>query len=133
MPVVRVSWCGLAVGWMFYAWGEHSTGGGGEQGEMASRERRGEEEMGRQDTGGGRAAGAGERAGQRGQAGTEGERHGDRKGSLYPKRSIVAAEPKVATMKSALDPVRRRDCHFTDTPCLSRLKDLLKVQGGAIK
>ena len=28
---------------------------------------------------------------------------------------------------------RRRDCHFTDTPCISLLKHLLKVQGGAIK
>ena len=28
---------------------------------------------------------------------------------------------------------RRRDCHFDDTPCLSLLKHLIKVQGGAIK
>ena len=27
----------------------------------------------------------------------------------------------------------RRDCHFTDTPCLSLLKHLEKIQGGAIK
>ena len=27
----------------------------------------------------------------------------------------------------------RRDCHFDDTPCLSLLKHLLEVQGGAIK
>ena len=26
-----------------------------------------------------------------------------------------------------------RDCHFTDTPCLSLLKHLLKVKGGDIK
>ena len=26
---------------------------------------------------------------------------------------------------------RRRDCHFTDTPVLSLLKHLLKVEGGA--
>ena len=28
---------------------------------------------------------------------------------------------------------RRRDCHFDDTPCLSLLRHLLKVQAGAIK
>ena len=28
---------------------------------------------------------------------------------------------------------RWRDCHFDDTPCLSLLKHLLTVQGGAIK
>ena len=28
---------------------------------------------------------------------------------------------------------RRRDCHFDYTPCLSLLKHLIKVQGGAIK
>ena len=26
-----------------------------------------------------------------------------------------------------------RDCHFDDTPCLSILKHLIKVQGGVIK
>ena len=26
---------------------------------------------------------------------------------------------------------RRRDCHFTDTPCVSLLKHLLRVEGGA--
>ena len=30
-------------------------------------------------------------------------------------------------------PSRRRDCHFTDTLCLSLLKRLVQVQGGAIK
>ena len=30
-------------------------------------------------------------------------------------------------------PSRRRDCHFDDAPCLSLLKHLMKVQGGAIK
>ena len=28
---------------------------------------------------------------------------------------------------------RRRDCHFDDTPCVSLLKHLIKVQGGAIR
>ena len=30
-------------------------------------------------------------------------------------------------------PSRRRDYHFDDTPCLSLLVHLLKVQGGAVK
>ena len=28
---------------------------------------------------------------------------------------------------------RRRDCHFTGTPCLSLLKRLIKLRGGAIQ
>ena len=28
---------------------------------------------------------------------------------------------------------RRRDCHFDDTPCLSILKNIIKVRGGAIE
>ena len=41
--------------------------------------------------------------------------------------------PPSASQLLRAPPSRRRDCHFTDTPCLSLLKNLLKVQGGAIK
>ena len=53
----------------------------------------------------------------------EGER-----GSRYEARGDDAAGSEKSGKSS-----RRRDCHFDDTPCLSLLKHLLKVQGGAIK
>ena len=42
----------------------------------------------------------------------------------------TAAAPNAAHPPE-LPPSRRRDCHFTGTPCLSTLKQLLKVEGGA--
>ena len=38
-----------------------------------------------------------------------------------------------AVVSTGQESSRRRDCHFDDAPCLSLLKHLMKVQGGAIK
>ena len=42
-----------------------------------------------------------------------------------------AALPICCPPPSHFDSSRRRDCHFDDTPFLSLLKHLLKVEGGA--
>ena len=44
-----------------------------------------------------------------------------------------AHEPLVRAGQTTGAISRRRDCHFSGTPCLSLLIQLLKVQGGAIK
>ena len=35
----------------------------------------------------------------------------------------------ILSSSASMKPSRRRDCHFTDTPCLSLLKHILQVQG----
>ena len=56
-------------------------------------------------------------------------------------QAVVVVVPSLVECRCAAErrddhllvPSRRRDCQFTDTPCISILKHLLQVQGGAIK
>ena len=74
---------------------------------------------------------------QRGAAGRSGV--GEEAGPAHPLwekvRPMSVSSPAAAVPKNLVrhSPSRRRDCHCTDTPCLSLLKQLIKVQGGAIK
>ena len=47
--------------------------------------------------------------------------------------SSEADLPPAAGAGAAVLSSRRRDCHYHDTPCLSLLKHLIKLQGGVIK
>ena len=48
-------------------------------------------------------------------------------------REGARAAPAASLAHHPADSRRREFCHFDDTPCLSLLKHLMKVQGGAIK
>ena len=45
----------------------------------------------------------------------------------------VISAGAISDTRDQVQPSRRRDCHFDDTPCLSILKHLLKVEGDAAK
>ena len=52
--------------------------------------------------------------------------------SLQPARGVPGSKPMwngTDCVRNAKTASRRRDCHFTDTPCLSLLKHILQVQG----
>ena len=64
----------------------------------------------------------------RSEAGREPE--GSDSGWASAASSAAGSSDRLAVQSAGSLPSRRRDCHFDDTPFLSLLKDLIKVEGG---